>query len=116
MTTAFLNTDSIQSELQNMDADERAESLYQIRSQMGFDEAALEFMAAKDFENEKKWQKGRKYMAQREKLIKEYSGTKLHAELDNLRKQYFKDQAKTIAAEEASNFFRFNRRRIYGRN
>ncbi|MGD9210979.1 MAG: hypothetical protein PVI90_09380 [Desulfobacteraceae bacterium] len=116
MTSAFISLDSVQSDLSTMHPDERAESLYQIRSQMGFDDAALEAMAQQDRENDQKWQNGAEYMTAREELTKEYSGDELEIRLEDLREKYFDDEAQTIAAEENADFFRYKRKRIYGRN
>ena len=116
LTTAFLSRVSVQRELAQMDPDERAENLYQIRRQMGFDGPDLEAMAQMDRENDQKWQHGLEYMARREELTQAYNGVELDHRLEALRQHYFQDQAQTIAAEEATNFFRYNRKRIYGRN
>ena len=40
----------------------------------------------------------------------------LDAELGSLREQYFGHEALTLAREEAAGFFRYQWRRIYGRN
>lgn len=116
MALAFLNMESVQDELGRMSPEERAESLRHIRESMGFDEEAIEGMEELDAERERRWQNGLRYMEERDDLARDYEGAALEEELRFLRERYFGDAAETIAAEEASGFFRYRRRRIYGRN
>jgi hypothetical protein len=55
-------------------------------------------------------------MAERAALAKQYSGDDLEAHVQDLRTRYFGAEAATIASEEASGFFRFDRPRTYGLN
>jgi len=116
MAVAFLSMESVQDELKQMGPDERAESLRQIRRTMGVDEARIEEMERLDAEREERWQSGLRYMVERDELARSYEGVQLDEELRFLRERCFGDQAKTIEAEEASGFFRYTRRRVYGRN
>jgi transcriptional regulator of met regulon len=116
MTLAFLSSESVQAELRQMSTDERAESLRQIRRSMGIDEESIEVLEQLDAERERRWQNGLRYMEERNELAEDYEGAALEEELHFLRERYFGDDAKTIEAEETSGFFRFERRRVYGRN
>jgi hypothetical protein len=83
---------------------------------MGSSEEQVERMAARDADNERRWQVGYQYMEKRDEAVKLYQGAELEERLDALRQQYFGNEANTIALEEKDNFFRFKRPRIYGRN
>ena len=116
MLGPFLDMESVQDELRRMSPDERAESLRRIRRSMGMNERDMERMEKLDAENEQRWHKGLQYMAEREELTGDYEGARLEEELRFLRERYFGNQARVIQAEEASGFFRYDRRRVYGRN
>lgn len=116
MVSAFLNLDSVQDELLDMSPEERAESLRRIRSSLGIDEQQIAAMEVLDAERERRWQRGLRYMAERADLTQDYEGARLEEELRLLRERAFEEEAATIAAEEASGFFRYDRRRVYGRN
>lgn len=116
MALAFLNMESVQDELRRMSPDERAQGLRRIRRSIGIDEEGIEGLEKLDAERERRWQNGLRYMEEREDLARSYEGVALEEELRFLREGYFGDEARTIEAEESSGFFRFRRRRVYGRN
>jgi len=116
MLGPFLEMESVQDELRKMRPDERAEALRHIRRSMGMNERDMERMEKLDAENEQRWQKGLRYMAERDELTEDYEEARLEEELRLLRERYFGNQAGVIQAEEASGFFRYKRKRIYGRN
>ncbi len=49
-------------------------------------------------------------------MVLQHEVQKLEERLDNLREQYFDDEANTTALEEKDGFLRFKRPDIYGRN
>lgn len=116
MLGPFLEMQSVQSELGQMSPRERAESLRYLRRSMGVDEQETERMEKLDAAREQEWRRGLQYMAERDEITEAYEGARLEQELRFLRERYFEDRAKMMEAEEASGFFRYNRRRVYGRN
>lgn len=113
---AFLATESVQSDLEQMSPEERAERLRSLRLAIGFDTAAIQAMADLDARHDQQWNNGLLYMTERANVVENHEGTALEEELRYLRARYFGHDARRIEAEEASGFFRFRRRRIYGRN
>jgi hypothetical protein len=116
LTRAFVSLDSVQTELSNMDDAKRAECLRSIRKAMGYNDLELDAMAQKDSANEENWQTGYSYMQERNDIFHESDGENRSLKLAELQQRYFGNAAKTIQAEEASGFFRFDRPRVYGRN
>lgn len=116
MLGRFLDMESVQDELRQMGPRERAESLRSIRRSMGIDERNIERMEELDAEREERWQDGLRYMEERDELTEYYEGARLQEELRLLRERHFAKEARIIEAEEASGFFRYDRRRVYGRN
>jgi hypothetical protein len=116
MALAFLSLESVQDELAQMSPDERVEGLRQIRRSIGIAEEELEEMEKLDAEREERWQDGLQYMAERDIFAEDYEGPEREEQLRLLRVHYFGDEARIIEAEEASGFFRYRRRRVYGRN
>jgi hypothetical protein len=112
----FLGLDSVQRELASLSSADRAKALRDVRKGLGLDEAALGRWDTLDQERDRRWEMGRKYMAERAALAKEYSGDALETHLQELRVRYFGAEATTIADEEAAGFFRFDRPRKYGLN
>ncbi len=114
---AFLNMDSVQENLTQMTSDERTATLRKIRQTMGYPEEYLEKLEKRDAYHENRWQNGLNYMQVREQILLEYENSDdLEERMDGLRESYFMDEAPTIKSEEESNFFRYERRRVYGRN
>ncbi len=112
----FLALQSVQADLDVMSAEARAESLRQIRKEMGLDEAALTRWDTLDHERDARWEAGKKYMAERAALVNAYSGKELEQKLAELRQRFFGDEAEVIASEEESGFFRFSSPRRWGQN
>lgn len=112
----FLDLSSVQTELGAMTAQERAQSLRTVRKEMGLDEEALKRWDTLDQNRDARWDAGAKYVAERQALAKELSGEALEERLSEVRARYFGDEASTIAQEEASGFYRFERPRQWGRN
>jgi hypothetical protein len=112
----FLTLPSVQRELSSLALADRAAALRDVRKGLGLDDAALGRWDALDHERDRRWQVGAQYMAERAALAKQYSGDALEAHVQDLRARYFGAEAATIASEEASGFFRFDRARTYGLN
>jgi hypothetical protein len=112
----FLDLGSVQKDLGAMAPPQRTESLRSIRKEMGLDEAALRRWDELDKVRDTRWEVGSQYMSEREALAQQYSGPELETHLAELRARYFSDEARTIAEEEESGFFRFTRPRQWGRN
>jgi len=117
MTKAFFSIGSVQDELKLMDPDQRQMTINMIRREMGFSQAEVEKMEKLDTKRNARWENGLKYMAQREDVVAEFQGEELTVKLNELRINYFGNEAKTIELEEENDgFFRFSRPRYYGRN
>jgi hypothetical protein len=112
----FLALESVQQELSSLPAAQRSAVLRDVRKGLGLDSAALGRWDTLDHERDRRWDVGLKYMAERAALAKQYSGEILEAHVQELRSRYFGAEAATIADEEASGFFRFDRPRSYGLN
>lgn len=112
----FLALESVQRELASLAPADRAAALREVRKGLGLDDAALGRWDALDLERERRWELGRRYMAERAALVKQHAGDAPQAQLQALRARHFGPEAATIADEEASGFFRFDRPRQYGLN
>ncbi|AGC47704.1 hypothetical protein MYSTI_06431 [Myxococcus stipitatus DSM 14675] len=112
----FLDLSSVQTELGGMTPQARSQSLRSMRRELGLDEEALKRWDTLDQSRDARWDTGAKYMAERQTLAKELSGEALEARLAEVRARYFGGEADTIAQEEASGFYRFERPRQWGRN
>jgi hypothetical protein len=112
----FIGLESVQRELSSMSAEDRAQSLREIRKGMGLDDAALARWDDLDRQRDARWEKGLAYMAERDALVAAYTGADLEARLDALRTRYFGAEATVIAREEESGMFRFQRPRRWGQN
>jgi hypothetical protein len=116
LAKVFFSIDSVQEELKWLTPEQRQQEINRIRSSMGFAPEQIEKMAQRDAYNAGRWETGMKYMEEREAVIQQYKGQAQEERLDELRQQYFHDEANTIALEEKDDFFRFKRPHIYGRN
>lgn len=116
LAASLFGLDSVQSELKAMPAEDRQAAINRMRKKLGYSEEEVEALAARDQERNQRWQTGNAYMAERQALTQRYAGQQLEQELDALRSRYFENAASTIALEEESGFYRFNRPRVYGRN
>ncbi|MCB1199852.1 MAG: hypothetical protein KDK41_04350 [Leptospiraceae bacterium] len=103
--------DVVQTDLQNMNPVDQKTALREIRSAMGMDKAAIERWDVLDTERDQRWDKGKTYMQELEKLQKESDSADKIVEL---RKRYFGEEAESIAIEEAEGYFRFNQTRRIG--
>lgn len=113
---AFMNLNSVQMALSQMGRVERAESLAMIREAMGYDDAGIQALANYDQYADQQWENGRSYMAKRDEIVSRYSGVERERQLRLLRRHFFGQKAGIIAMEEASNYFRFRQKRVFGRN
>lgn len=116
LASVYFGLDTVQADLKGLSAEQRQQTIHNLRKNMGYDEAQLNQLDALDAEREKRWQVGAQYSAEKKRLTAQYQGTELESKLQALREQYFKIEAKTIAMEEADGFNRFERPRYYGRN
>lgn len=116
LSKVFFSIESVQDELKKMNPEARQQAIDSIRRQMGSTDEQIERMAARDADNERRWQVGYQYMEKRDELAKRYQGAELEEKLGELREQSFGNEANTIEREEKDDFFRFQRPRIYGRN
>jgi hypothetical protein len=94
----------------------RRQELERIRREMGYSDEQIAQMQEMDDYRESRWQRGLAYMEERRRLTETFEGEALDAELRALRERTFAHEAKTIALEEADDFFRYERPRVYGRN
>jgi hypothetical protein len=116
MMNQFLDVESVQDDLAHMPKAERQKSLTEFRKSMGLDEEAVKRWDQLDATRDARWANGLAYMKAREQIMKKDTGEELVQSLNNLRQQYFGAEAETIAREELSQFYRFNRSRVYGKN
>lgn len=116
LATSFFNMDSVQAALKKLNPTDRLSKLSEIRKEIGYSENEISIMAKRDVKRDKRWENGLKYTRERDALKDEYSGEELEEKLSELRNNYFGHEAKTIGIEEKSGFFRYNRKRVYGRN
>jgi hypothetical protein len=116
LAKVFFGIDSVQKELKQMNADRRQTEINEIRREMGFTQEQIERHEEIDAYRNSRWEKGLKYMEERDAITKEFEGPELEEKLKTLREKYFKHEAKTIELEENDNFFRYKRPRVYGRN
>jgi len=112
----FLTLSSVQRDLSALPLAGRTAALREVRKGLGLDDAALARWDTLDLERDRRWQIGRTYMAERAALARQYAGDALEAQVQELRARTFGAEADTIANEEASGFFRFDRPRAIGLN
>lgn len=113
---ALFAMDRVQQQLANLPADQRQQTINDLRRQIGYSEEAVRQLAKDDQRREEKWQKGKSYMAERRALENRLNGDQLEAALTDLRQEHFGFSAPTIEREEEEGFFRFERERRYGLN
>jgi hypothetical protein len=112
----YFHLDSVQHDLKNMVETERSDALAASRRQLGFTDKNIEEMALQDKAKEIRWKNGYEYMSARDQLINLYKGAELDGKLTDLREKHFKHEAATIKKEEKTDFYRYNRPRLYGSN
>ncbi len=108
--------DAVQEDLAAMSAAQRSEALTEVRRGLGLDDAAISRWDDLDQQRDQRWSNGQIYMSERKEIISRYSGSDREQKLDELRKKLFNDEADTIKGEEGDGFFRFERKRRYGRD
>ena len=112
----FLTLESVQAELRRMNSETRHEHLSNLRTVMGMDQAALDRWSALDALRDHRWENGRAYMKARAQILDRSGGPDREYRLDQLRREYFGEEADIIRNEEQSGLFRFSGRRVYGKN
>ena len=97
---------------------ERQEKINSIRRRVGIEEGQVALLSKRDEERQLNWQSGLLYMEKRQALLSQnLPEDEFKSALDELRKEYFKQEAPVIAKEEDElNFFRFQRERVFGWN
>lgn len=114
--SAFLEVGTVQEDLYAMEPEERRQNIQDIRRAMGLDDDAIKRLEDLDMVRDKRWETGARYMKDRQDIVLKHTGPEQEQMIDELRQEYFGSKADTIKAEEGSGFFRFTRKRIYGRN
>ena len=112
----YFGFESVQSKLRTMSPEARQGEINQLRQQLGYSEEQIQRLQVRDEKRNARWDNGMSYMAERQALTTRLSGPELERQLAQLREQYFKHEARTIALEEQDGFFRYERPRLYGRN
>lgn len=112
----FFDFESVQQELQSLSAEDRQQQINATRRHLGFSEEQIELNQQRDEARNARWENGLEYMAARQQLTASLEGPELDEAIAALQLEHFKHEAKTIAIEEQSEFFRYQRRRVYGRN
>src|SRR5690554_7273184 len=97
---ALFAMDRVQQQLANLPADQRQQTINDLRRQIGYSEEAVRQLAEEDQRREEKWQKGKAYMAERRALENRLNGDQLEAALTDLRQEHFGFSAPTIRSEE----------------
>lgn len=116
-TELFLRQESVQSRLRELPEEERRAELRALRARFGYSQAQVQEMEMRDRHRDARWAHGAEYMAARAELEARLpEGEAFETELEALRERFFEHEAATIRREESSGFFRFERRRIHGRN
>jgi hypothetical protein len=116
LSQAFFNFDSVQNTLKVLPPEDRQLEINRVRRQLGYDEEMIAQLQEKDSDKNKRWENGLSYMQARQTLEETMSGEALESALSKLRQEHFKNEASTIEKEEKTDFFRFERRRVFGRN
>jgi len=112
----YFNLASVQKKLHELNAKQRQEQIDTSRRQLGFSEKDINYLAKQDAKNEARWKNGYGYMEKRDAINSSLKGEALSTAMDELRIEFFKHEAPTIAKEEQQGFYRYNRPRLYGQN
>ncbi len=115
IASILFGMDAVQKDLQQLSSEDRQQQIKDIRQQLGFDQQTIEKMAIIDEQRQKRWENGSAYMVSRQQLLADNNEVP-ETQLAELRSEYFGKSASTIAKEEESGFYRFQRPRYYGRN
>lgn len=116
LAKVFFGLNSVQKELKEMDPDQRKLEINSIRNEMGYTQAQIDKLEDFDEYRNRRWDNGLAYMEERDSIVLKLEGSELETALNELRTTYFKHEAKTIWLEEEEGFFRYTRKRVYGRN
>jgi hypothetical protein len=95
---------SVQADLRGMSPTQQRHALRTVRSEMGMDHATLERWDGLDHERQTRWESGKTYLAERQKVAAQGGDP---AALNDLRKKYFGAEAEAIAQEESEGFYRY---------
>ena len=112
----YFNLASVQKNLHELTGQQRQTQIDTSRRQLGFSEKDIDYLAKQDAKNEVRWKNGYGYMEKREAINSNLKGEALSKAMAELRIEFFKQEAPTIAKEEQQGFYRFNRPRLYGQN
>ncbi|MEQ9362826.1 MAG: hypothetical protein RIF32_01205 [Leptospirales bacterium] len=115
LTFVHAFTDAVQSEMKALGPEERAAELREIRSALGMDGAALDRWSALDAVRDQRWSNGEIYTSRRKEIAASYAGAEREQRLDELRREYFGEEAEILKREEASGYFRYEQPRTIGR-
>jgi len=115
IASVLFGLSSVQAELKELEPELRQAEIEAIRRELGYDEDTIIKMSNIDKQREDRWTNGYAYMKSREDLL-ENNEQVSDNQMNELRHQYFGNSALTIAREELSGFYRFQRPRYYGRN
>ncbi|MFN2427849.1 MAG: hypothetical protein ABR587_15540 [Candidatus Binatia bacterium] len=115
LMTKFLALPSVQEDLHAMAPAARQQQLHDVRAAMGLDDEALARWRDLDQQRDEAWNTGERYMDERDDVTRRYQGDEQARRLGELRARTFGPEAETIQQEEDSGFFRFGRRRVYGK-
>ncbi|MFN2374931.1 MAG: hypothetical protein ABR538_00215 [Candidatus Binatia bacterium] len=115
LMNGFLTLPAVQEDLHAMSPEARARQLDQVREKMGLDEEARTRWRDLDQQRDQAWDTGERYMEQRNDILKNWQGDEQASRLEALRTRTFGAEADIIGQEEASGFFRFDHRRVYGK-
>jgi hypothetical protein len=112
----FMGLESIQADLNAMQPEQRRQSLMYIRKSLGMEESELRQWDSLEKTRDERWEKGFAYMKEREKAVRSLQDEAREQALSGLREKYFGPDAEIIMHEEEAGFFRFNVKRVYGKN
>ncbi len=104
----------IQKELAALPAEQRLQTLREVRASMGMPDDALQRWQALDQRRDSAWSSGQTYMQARQQLEQQYPDD-AQWRIEQLRQQHFGQMAEQIAQEEQAGFFRYAGPRSYGR-
>jgi len=116
LSKVFFGIESVQDQLKQLEPEQRNQEIMRIRMDMGYTHEQAEKLQKMDDYRNRRWENGLAYMDERDRIVGEFEGVELDENLKTLRERFFKHEARTIELEEEDGFFRFNRKRIYGRN
>jgi Fe-S cluster biosynthesis and repair protein YggX len=97
---------AVQDDLKALSPTQQRHALRTIRTEMGMDSAALERWETLDNERQDRWNSGKTYLLERQKLLARPDAAS-EAELNDLRRKYFGAEADAIAVEEAEGYYRY---------